>query len=88
MDSPRVVVINSEMARIHDDKIREMLCDYAEVIVTDNVDDRKHVNVGTIGHVDCGKSTLSKAIAQAVCGDDGIRRNKSDRKRNRANRWR
>jgi GTPase len=44
----------------------------------------RSVNVGTIGHVDMGKSTLSKAIDTAL----KARANKSDRKRDRANRWR
>lgn len=71
MDSPRVVVINSEMARLHGDKIREMLCDYAEVIVSD---------------VWLDELELPKPEGSEI--KYMPRRNKSDRKRNRANRWR
>lgn len=45
----------------------------------------KHVNVGTIGHVDFGKTTLQCAIKCAINSGRG---NKSDRKRKRQDRWR
>ena len=32
---------------------------------------KPHVNVGTIGHVDHGKTTLTAALTQGVCGDVG-----------------
>ena len=33
------------------------------------VNDRPHLNIGTIGHVDHGKTTLTAAITK-VCADD------------------
>ena len=32
---------------------------------------KPHVNVGTIGHVDHGKTTLTAALTRGVCGDVG-----------------
>ena len=35
------------------------------------VRDKPHVNVGTIGHVDHGKTTLTAAITKSKCGCGG-----------------
>lgn len=48
----------------------------------------KTINIGAIGHLDHGKTTLSAAIEKTIGYNVNSRRNKSDRKRNRKDRWR
>lgn len=95
-----IILITSEANELHGTAIRAMCDDDVEVIVQDSIKHplfedgsieavscggAKHVNVGTIGHVDHGKASLSQAIDKCLNGEG--RRNKSDRKRNRKNRW-
>ena len=50
---------------------------------------KPHVNVGTIGHVDHGKTTLTSAITklfvvEGVCEENGVRFNRQSAGRKRA----
>src|SRR5258705_9782900 len=38
-----------------------------------HVRDKPHVNIGTMGHVDHGKTTLTAAITKVLAGDDPTR---------------